>query len=60
MLSLTLRNPRKMKKRYVSAEAEIVTVSENDVISTSEAGVETPEIDPGNPFIGTYDSNGWT
>ena len=49
-----------MKKRYVSAEAEIVTVSENDVISTSEAGVETPEIDPGNPFIGTYDSNGWT
>ena len=49
-----------MKKKYVAAESEIVIVSENDVISTSEAGVETPDIDHTNPFIGGYDDNGWT
>ena len=49
-----------MKKKYITSEAEIVVVPKSDVITTSEEGVETPEIDPGNPFIGSYDSNGWT
>lgn len=46
-------------KKYVPLEIEIVSLSKNDVLTASE-GVETPEIDPGNPFVGGYDKLGWT
>ena len=49
-----------MKKKYVRLEFEIIHLERNDVISTSDQGVETPDVDPGNPFVGGYDKFGWT
>lgn len=49
-----------MKKEYVGLDVEIVKLTCDDVIRTSDGGVLEPGVDPDEVFGGGYDVGGWT
>ncbi|MBQ9071214.1 MAG: hypothetical protein IJY23_07715 [Clostridia bacterium] len=49
-----------MKKKYESAELEIILLGASDVIVTSSQIIPPEEDNDNNPFNGSYDKGGWT